>query len=138
MKKYIRILLLVPLALFLTAMAQRGDEAPIKVPETGANIKVVITDIKGLKTELTEFSMDGNTMITGERGKGYLSIPFNKIKEISFIREDNNKIKTVIQTIDGKEITMLMRGGGVFYGNTEFGPFKIEAESVSRIEVIAN
>jgi len=138
MKKNIKIILLIPAFILLTAMGQYRGEAPIKVPETGTNIKAVITDIKGVKTEITEFSMDGHTMITGERGKGHLSIPFGKIKEISFTKEDNNKIKTIIQTIDGKDVTMLMQGKGVFYGNTEFGPFKIEAESVAMIEVIGN
>ena len=133
-----KMILLIPAFILLTAMGQYGGESPIKVPETGTNIKVVITDIKGLKTELAEFSIDGKTMITGERGKGHLSIPFNIIKEISFIKKSDNKIKAIILTIDGKEVMMLMQGKEVFYGNTEFGPFKIDAANVSGIEFIGN
>ena len=130
-------LLLLAAAIFLTGMGNLGGAPAGTVPSVEEEIKARVTDQSGVVTALEHFSLDGQTVIEGERGNGSVTIQLRDIDTLT-VRpaEGKDKISATIKLKDGQEVQLLLRKRLFFNGSTGYGAFVIRAVDVKLIQIL--
>ena len=130
------LLLLLVAAIFLTGMGNLGG-APATVPSVEEEIKARVTDQSGVITALEHFSLDGQTVIEGERGNGSVTIQLRDIDTLTVHpAEGKDKISATIKLKDGQEVQLQLRKRLFFNGSTGYGAFVIRAVDVKLIQIL--
>ncbi len=118
---------------FLLGMGSMGGEkTPENIPVPERNFKVRLIDREDVSIELTQFSFDGSTHLTGRLGKGLLSIPFNEINKITILIK-GNECKAIVHTKDGKTLEILIPKDKNFYGKSKWGSYLIRSIDIKEI-----
>jgi hypothetical protein len=131
------LLLLLVAAIFLTGMGNLGGAPAGTVPTVEEEIKAKVTDQSGVVTALEHFSLDGQTVIAGERGNGSVTIQLRDISTLTFQHADvKDKISAIIKLKDGQEVQLELRKRLFFNGSTGYGAFIIRAADVKLIEIL--
>ena len=114
-----------------------GDFDPKDVPKPKINYKAAVVDNLGIRTELTEFSFDGQIFLKGSMGKAAAAIPFDKIEKVDFL-EDFGKTSVIAKVRLKKEgeVEMTLSRNMVIFGNAMWGFFKIKTKDVKSIEIL--
>jgi hypothetical protein len=120
----------------LTGMGDLGGVPAGTVPKTEENIKVQLVDRSGVSTELSSFSMDGQTFLDGRRGDGQMNISFRELREISFGKVSGEEVPVELLLKSGNRIQLTVRKRTLFYGDTGYGAFRIPARDISRIVMV--
>jgi len=133
----IKSLLLLVVAIFLTGMGNLGGAPVGTVPKVEEEIKAKVTDQSGVVTALEHFSLDGQTVIEGERGNGSVTIQLHDIATLTMRpSEEKDKISATIKLKDGQEVQLQLRKRLFFNGSTGYGAFVIRAVDVKLIEIL--
>lgn len=128
-------LLLLIIALLMTGMGNLTGGPVGSVPKADEEISARLTDMEGVVTPLTQFSLDGQTAISGMRGSATVTIPLHNIAVLSFAPADKKDERYArIKFKDGQEVQILLRKRLVFNGSTGYGAFVIRADDVKQIE----
>jgi hypothetical protein len=131
------LILLLVAATFLTGMGSLGGAPVGTVPKVEEEIKVKVTDQSGVVTTLEHFSLDGQTVIEGERGNGSVTIQLRDIESLTFRpSEGKDKISAAVKLKDGQEVHLQLRKRLFFNGSTGYGAFVIRAVDVKLIEIL--
>lgn len=131
------LLLLLAAAVFLTGMGNLGGAPVGTVPKVEEEIKAKVTDQSGVITTLQQFSLDGQTVIEGERGNASVTIQLRDIDSLALRPSDaKDKITAIIKLKDGQEIQLQLRKRLIFNGSTGYGAFVIRAVDVNRIDIL--
>ena len=131
------LLLLLVAAIFLTGMGNLGGAPVGTVPKVEEEIKAKVTDQSGVVTTLEHFSLDGQTVIEGERGHGSVTIQLRDISTLTFLpTEVKDKISATIKLKNGQEVPLQLRKRLFFNGSTGYGAFIIRAAEVKLIEIL--
>jgi len=130
--KAIGILLAVIFTFSLLGMGSFDEGIPNKIPEPADNFSAKIIDQHDVSSNITHFSHDGLTFLSGKRGGGFISIPFTNIQCINFIKKGSNQFATVIMK-KGAEVELKMDEDGIFYGKLSYGLFSIKIGEVKKI-----
>ena len=131
------LLLLLVAAIFLTGMGNLGGAPVGTVPKVEEEIKAKVTDQSGVVTTLEHFSLDGQTVIEGERGHGSVTIQLRDISTLTFLpTEAKDKISATIKLKNGQEVPLQLRKRLFFNGSTGYGAFIIRAAEVKLIEIL--
>jgi hypothetical protein len=131
------LLLLLVAAIFLTGMGNLGGAPVGTVPKVEEEIKARVTDQSGVVTALEHFSLDGQTVIEGERGNGSITIQLRDISTLTFQHGDvKDAISAIIKLKDGQEVQLQLRKRLFFNGSTGYGAFVIRAVDVKLIEIL--
>ena len=131
------LLLLLVTAIFLTGMGNLGGAPVGTVPEVEEEIKAKVTDQSGIVTKLEHFSLDGQTVIEGERGNGSVTIQLRDIDTLTLRpSEVKDKISSTIKLKDGQEVQLQLRKRLSFNGSTGYGAFVIRAVDVRLIQIL--
>lgn len=104
-------------------------EGPAEVPKTKENFAVTIHDSSAVSTRLTRFSIDGETFLPARRGEGRLSIPFDRIEEVSF----RNGAASVRLKGERQPVEVSVDKRLTAYGLSEYGPYRITLKDVRRV-----
>ncbi|KIH77087.1 hypothetical protein SAMN05660860_00410 [Geoalkalibacter ferrihydriticus] len=131
--KLLRILFLLPAALLLMGMGDLGGAPQGAVPETGEDIRAVIVDRQGVRTEVDRFSMGGKTYLEGARGSGRMMVEFHKLAGIEFKEGLGDEVPVILNLRTGEKQELLVNKRAAFYGTTDFGTFMIRARDVRHI-----
>lgn len=126
------ILLTVIFAFSLLGMGSFDEEIPNKIPEPDENFSAKIIDQHDISSDITHFSLDGLTFVSGKRGGGFISIPFTNIRRIDFIKKGGDQFANVIME-NGAEVELKMDDDGTFYGRLSYGLFSIKIGEVKKI-----
>ena len=131
------LLFLLVAAIFLTGMGNLGG-APVGTgPKVEEEIKAKITDQSGVVTTLEHFSLDGQTLIEGDRGNASVTIQLRDIETLTLHpTEVKDKISATIKLKDGQEVQLQLRKRLFFNGSTGYGAFIIHAVDVKHIEIL--
>jgi hypothetical protein len=130
-------LLLLVAAIFLTGMGNLGGAPVGTVPEVEEEIKAKVTDQSGVVTGLEHFSLDGQTVIEGERGNGSVTIQLRDIDTLTLLpSEMKDKISAIVKLKDGQEVQLQLRKRLFFNGSTGYGAFVIRAVDVKLIQIL--
>ena len=84
MKRSLRLVLVLALGLGLMGMGG-GDfnEKPGVIPIPDREVTATVTDVEGALITLSQFSLNGQTVLNGRLGAGKVSIPFSQIKALT-------------------------------------------------------
>ena len=131
------LLFLLVAAIFLTGMGNIGGAPVGTVPMVEEEIKAKVTDQSGVVTTLEHFSLDGQTVIEGDRGNATVTIQLRDIDTLT-IRpaEVKDKIGAIIKLKDGQEVQLQLRKRLFFNGSTGYGAFVIRAVDVKLIQIL--
>ncbi len=107
---------------------------PGEFPTPEVDFRATVTDDQDVITKCTNVSWEGETSIRAKRGKGVVSIPFEKVRKIVRVTEARK---------GGVDFQVMLRGGEVvavtvdsdarLFGVTSFGNYRIEAKNIKEV-----
>ena len=127
-----KLLILVMLWVFLAAMAKApGTE----VPTPAIDFKATVRDDQDVQTKVHHASLDGNTFFTGTRGKGIVTIAFEKVKKVIIVPSSNDGRNSdfTVTLKTGEAVTISINNDTRFFGSTSFGTYRIAAKNIKEI-----
>lgn len=131
MKKGLTVLLLLAGWVVFAAMG-KTPESEIPKPET--DFAATVVDDQGISTKCKFVSWEGQLFLVGTRGRGSVSIPFEKVKKVVFIGEAVVGKKDAQVTIkNGEVVAVTFDQESRFYGTTIFGTYKITVKNIKEI-----
>ena len=117
---------------FLTAMGGKGGGFE-HAPRVDKNFAVTVTDGSGNKINGEKFSWEGRVHFSGSLGMASITIPFEKIKEISIGEKKEKKFKVTAKLKDGSETVFDIDADSRCYGEAPFGSFMLTLEEIRSI-----
>lgn len=131
MKKGLFLTLIITGWVFLTGMGQSPQN---EVPKPEIKFNATVIDDQGISTKLQEVSLEGKVYLMGTRGKGTVTIPFEKIRKVVFVGEARNGKKDAQITLkNGEVVAITFDDENRFYGTTSFGNYKIQVRNIKEI-----
>ena len=124
-------------AVCILAMGNLGAPGIDEIPEPDRNFAAVVVDKAMISTHLEKVSFDGNTVFVGYRGKGEVSISFDRVKHAAFEKSDEPSYQLVRITLtDDRVVEIKMKNVLTLFGMSELGPFRIKVKDISSISFI--
>src|SRR5512143_255594 len=91
------------LVVFILCTAMGGTGGFERAPRVEKNFAVVVTDSAGNKIQGEKFSWEGRIYFTGYLGMAQVTMPFEKIKELTVGERQDRKVKVTAKLTDGIE-----------------------------------
>lgn len=105
-----------------------------EAPKPKISLTATIIDDQGISTRLKDITLDGRVYFTGNRGKGLITIPFEKVKKVNFIGDPREGKKDAQVTLrEGESIGITFDEEAILYGVTQFGTYRILIKNVKEI-----
>lgn len=118
--------------LLLTGMGGLGGTPANTIPTPEKNFSATFTDKQDVVTMCTQVSRDGEVFFLGKRGEATVTVSFEKIKAAAF-KDGGNMVTAVIELTNGEVVKIEVDRDQRFYGNVDFGTFKIEAGDLKKV-----
>jgi hypothetical protein len=118
--------------IFLTAMGGKGGGFE-RAPRVDKNFAVTVTDVSGNKINGEKFSWEGRVHFAGSMGMASITVPFEKIREISIGEKREKKVKVTAKLKDGSETMFDIDADSRCYGEAPFGSFMLTLEEMKGI-----
>jgi len=118
--------------LFLTAMGGKGGGFE-RAPRVDKSFAVTVTDVSGNKINGEKFSWEGRVHFAGSMGMASITVPFEKIKEISIGEKKEKKVKVTAKLRDGSETVFDIDADSRCYGEAPFGSFMLTLEEIRNV-----
>jgi hypothetical protein len=131
-KRLVSVALLVSAIVLLTAMGGKGGGFE-KAPRVDKNFKVVVTDASGNKIEGEKFSWEGRIHFAGYMGLAQVTMPFERVKELTVGEKKDRKVKVTARLTDGTETVFDIDSDARIYGEASFGSFMLTMEEIKSI-----
>ena len=131
-KRWVSAALLVSVIILLTAMGGKGGGFE-KAPRVDKNFKVVVTDASGNKIEGEKFSWEGRIHFAGYMGLAQVTMPFERVKELTVGEKKDRKVKVTARLTDGTETVFDIDSDARIYGESSFGSFMLTMEEIKSI-----
>ena len=119
----------------ITAMGSLQPQSPGKIPVPAMKYSATLIDQADVLTDCREVSIDGETFLTGKRGEGTNTIPFDNITDVSFLQE-GGKLNGIIKLRDGNSMRLGLDKNQTVYGLTKYGTFQIKLSELKRMTLI--
>jgi hypothetical protein len=116
----------------LTAMGGKGGSFE-RAPRVDRNFPVTVTDAAGNKIQGERFSWEGRLHFSGNLGLANVTIPFDKIKELSVGDKKEKKVKITARLKDGIETVFEVDADSRCYGEAPFGSFMLTIDEIRNI-----
>lgn len=127
------VVLVVPVVAWATGFG--GDAPPSRIPIPARDFSATVEDHGGTVVEVDRASYNGEVFLYGKIGAAQVTIPFEKIKTITFApHEDKDTRAATATTLDGQVITVLVDDDLLCYGRTSYGNYSIEVKDLRRIQ----
>jgi len=130
--KVLTVFLMISSCLILTAMGGKGGGFE-RAPRVDKNFSVIVTDVSGNKISGDKFSWEGRVHFAGSLGMASITVPFEKIKEISVGEKKEKKVKVLARLKDGSEAAFEIDADSRCYGEAPFGSFMLTMEEIKSI-----
>jgi hypothetical protein len=130
--KVLTVVLMISSFLILTAMGGKGGGFE-RAPRVDKNFSVIVTDVSGNKISGEKFSWEGRIHFAGSLGMASITVPFEKIKEISVGEKKEKKVKITAKLKDGSEAAFEIDADSRCYGEASFGSFMLTMEEIKAI-----
>jgi hypothetical protein len=119
--------------LVLTAMGGSGGGGFERAPKVEKNFSATVTDLAGNAIKAEKFSWEGRLMFSGYQGMAQVSIPFEKVKALTFGDKRERKVKVAVRLSDGTDAAFEIDAASRLYGETNFGSFMLRADEVKNV-----
>jgi hypothetical protein len=135
MKSPIGLVFILVAAFFLLGMGNIGQtEKSGEIPVPDKEVAVVITDSEGLTQTLNQFSINGQTYLTGKLGAGRAVVPFDQIRMIHFSSESKG-VAARVELTDHSQMNLFLEKGVTAYGKIKAGTYQILLDHLKKIEI---
>ena len=105
-----------------------------EVPKPEIDFKATVRDDQDIATKVSHASWDGNLYFTGTRGKGTVTISFEKVKKLTATGSGSeNKVDFQITLKNGDVVAVSFDNDAKFLGSTNFGTYRILAKNIKEI-----
>jgi hypothetical protein len=131
-KSIVSTIVIIMVAFFTIGMGTLGEKEPTKIPEPKDNFSATIIDQSDVSSEITLFSLEGQTFISGKYGGATVSIPFDNIQGIDLYAKGSDIFAMVIMR-EGPPVELRMNKNRIFYGQLSYGLFSIKIGDVKKI-----
>lgn len=129
-----RLLIVLLLIAGWVVFAGMGKTPESEIPKPEIDFSATVIDDQGISTKCRFVSWEGQLFFVGFRGKGSVSIPFEKVKKVVFIGESGSgKKDTQITLRNGDVVAVTFDDESRFYGTTTFGTYKITTKNIKEI-----
>ena len=137
MKRVLAVIAVLSSFVLLTGMGDLGGSSPPgKIPSPEKNFKVRLTDRAGVQTSLGEFSQDGKVFLSGKRGEAAVTIPFEKIAQVTFEPQQGNLIQASVGLRGEGTVAITMDRQAKFFAKADFGTFQIQAKDIKSVNFL--
>ncbi len=137
MRSWFGIAIMLLAALFLLGMGKMEQTGkPGEIPLPDQEVSVSVTDNEGLTLNLTQFSINGQTFLSGKLGAGRVAIPLSQIRVISLSTESKGTVAKVEMT-DHSQLQLLLGKEIMVYGKIKFGTYQVSTDHLKKIEVLS-
>jgi len=131
-KRWASAALMVSVIILLTAMGGKGGGFE-KAPRVDKNFMVVVTDTSGNKLEGEKFSWEGRIHFAGYMGLAQITMPFERVKELTVGEKKDRKVKVTARLTDGTETVFEVDSDSRVYGESGFGSFMLTMDEIKSI-----
>jgi len=115
----------------LTAMGGTGGFE--RAPRVEKSYAVVVTDASGNKIEGEKFSWEGRIHFAGNLGMAQVTMPFERIKELTVGEKRDRKVKVTARLTDGTETGFEVDAKSRCYGEASFGSFMLLMDEIKSV-----
>jgi hypothetical protein len=122
--------------ILLTAMGGTGGFE--RAPRVEKNYTVVITDASGNRIEGEKFSWEGRVHFAGYLGMAQVTMPFERVKELTVGEKKERKVKVTAKLTDGTETSFDVEAKARCYGEAAFGSFMLQMDEIKSISFKKN
>jgi len=121
------------LCLVLMGMGGFGDTDIVKkIPTPDRPFTVTIVDDTDTSFTVSDFSVEGLTLVPVHMGKANVAIDFAKVKTVVLL-EKGNELAVNVTLNDGSTQKMTMSPKTMFYGRTPWGLMRLTAGDIKMI-----
>jgi hypothetical protein len=113
-------------------MGVLGGETPGSIPKPARNFAFTLVDLQGVETRLREFTIEGSLYLSGQHGKGSVTIPFERIRVVR-LQAEGQELKAQVELTDGTTATVAVDGRKRCYGRMNYGYFQIELRDLQKM-----
>jgi hypothetical protein len=117
--------------ILLTAMGGTGGFE--RAPRVEKNYPVTVIDASGNKIDGEKFSWEGRVHFSGYMGMASVTMPFDRIKELTVGENRDRKVKVTARLTDGSETTFEVDAKSRCFGETNFGSFMLQMDEIRSI-----
>lgn len=129
-----RSLWIMPLLFFWVLLVGMGKAPGPEVPMPEIDFKATVKDDQDIATKVSHASWDGNIYFTGMRGKGSVTISFEKVKKVTAMGSGSgNKSDFQITLKNGDVVAVTFDNDSKFLGSTNFGSYRILAKNIKEL-----
>jgi hypothetical protein len=121
------------LAVFMLFTAMGGAGGFERAPRVEKNYVVVVTDTSGNRIEGEKFSWEGRIHFAGYLGMAQVTMPFEKIKELTVGEMRDRKVKVAARLIDGSETSFEVDAKSRCFGEAGFGSFMLQMDEIKTV-----
>ena len=135
MKRMLRLGLVLLVALGLMGMGGFDfNEKPGEIPIPDKEVIATITDVEGTQITLSQFSLNGQTVLNGKLGAGKVAIPFSQIKVLT-LWPDGKALQAKVELVDQSFQTLSLDRGQTAFGRLKFGIYRIRIDQLKKVEI---
>ncbi len=118
---------------FLLAMGSlSGGASSEKIPSPERKFTAIFIDQMDMMAECTEASVEGETFLEGNKGKGVYTISFDKIRNVVFCLK-GGKLSGSVELNDGGRTDLILKKDSRAYGKTKYGTFQIKLSNLKKM-----
>ena len=121
------------LSVFILLTAMGGSGGFERAPRVEKNYAVIVTDTSGNKIEGEKFSWEGRVHFAGYLGMAQVTMPFEKVKELTVGEKKERKVKVTARLTDGTETSFDVDAKTRCFGEAGFGSFMLLMEEIRSI-----
>ena len=110
------------------------NEKPGEIPIPDREVTATITDVDGTLLTLSQFSLNGQTVLNGKLGAGKVAIPFSQIKVLT-IWTDAKALQAKVELTDQSFQTLSLDRGQTAFGRLKFGIYQIRIDQLKKVEI---
>ncbi|MBI5238766.1 MAG: hypothetical protein HY887_10180 [Deltaproteobacteria bacterium] len=130
----LKLLWIVPAFIFYVLLVGMGPPPGQDVPKPEIDFKATVTDTQDIATKLHHASWNGNIFFTAVRGKGIVTISFEKIRKVAAVGAGGeNKMDFQITLRSGEVVAVSLEEDSKLLGITTYGTFRIPAKNIKEI-----
>jgi hypothetical protein len=129
-----RVLTAVFLALVWPAVMGMGGKPGTEIPVPDIDFSATVADDQDITTRCTKVSWEGETYFKAMRGKGVITISFEKVKKVVRVGSaGEGKTDFQVTLRDGQVVAVSLYSDERFFGTTSFGSYRITARNIKEI-----
>jgi hypothetical protein len=121
------------LTAFTLLKAMGGTGGFERAPRVEKSYAVVVTDASGNKIEGEKFSWEGRIHFAGNLGMAQVTMPFERIKELTVGEKRDRKVKVTARLTDGTETGFEVDAKSRCYGEASFGSFMLLMDEIKSV-----